>query len=178
MLSKYTKRFSLSSYGGINWNWLTGFEQVVTNGVPTYYAIDFGQNAPFISRIVIFNQFWIYQGYHDLPYYATYTTKYVGGFFYFSSASYFYKTNTNFEVINYYQDNAYYKQFFYDSTVSKFYVASQAYPRIDVFDTFCSRLQSISLGSNLPYGLASYNANIYAGIQNSNQVLVIQNGFH
>ena len=170
MLNNYSKRFSLTSFGGVNWNYLTGFEQIVTNGVSTYYAIDFGA-----SRIVTFNQFWIYQGYQNLPYPNTYTTKYVGGYFYFSSDSYFYKTYSNFIVINYYQSNgANYRQFAYDS--AKFYVAAYVIARIDIFDTSCSLLQTINLGSKQPYGLAFFNGSIYAGIINSKQVIVIQNG--
>ena len=48
--------------------------------------------------------------------------------------------------------------------------------RIDIFDTSCSLLQSIHLGSKQPHGLAIFNGNIYAGVLNSNQVIVIQNG--
>ena len=173
MLNNYSKRFSLTSYGGVNWIWLTGFEQIVTNGVSTYYTIDNAQT----SHIVTFNQFWIYQGYQNLPYPATYTTKYVGGYFYFSSENYFYKTYSNFVVINYYQSNgAIYSQFVYDSASSKFYVAAANFPRIDIFDTSCSLLQSINLESKQPYGLAFFNGSIYAGVLNSNQVIVIQNG--
>ena len=41
MLNYYSKRLSLTIYGGVNWNGFeTGFEQMVTNGVSTYYAID------------------------------------------------------------------------------------------------------------------------------------------
>ena len=174
MLNNYSKRFSLTSFGGDNWIWLTGFEQIVTNGVSTYYAID---SAP-TSRIVTFNQFWIYQGYQNLQYLNTYTTKYVGGYFYFSSDDYFFKTYSNFLFINSYQSTgALYRQFVYDSTSSKFYVAASSSPRIDVFDTSCSLLQSINLGSKTPYGLAFFNGSIYAGVLNSNQVIVIQNGF-
>ena len=174
ILNNYSKRFSLTSFGGVNWNWLTGFEQIVTNGVLTYYAIDY---SPTLSHIVTFNQFWIYQGYQNLPYPATYATKYVGGYFYFSSDSYFYKTYSNFFVINYYQSTGTnYRQFVYDSASSKFYVAASSSPRIDVFDTSCSLLQSINLGSKLPFGLAFFNGSIYAGVLDSNQVIVIQNG--
>ena len=173
MLNSFSKRFSLTSFGGINWNWLTGFEQVVTNDVSTYYAIDYAQ----VSRIVTFNQFWLYQGYQNLPYSPTYTTKYVGGYFYFSSDNYFYKTYSNFIVINYYPSSgAAYRQSIYDSASSKFYVTASNFPRIDVFDTSCSLLQSINLGSKNPYGLAFFNGSIYAGVLNSNQVIVIQNG--
>ena len=152
---------------------LTGIEQVVTNGVATYYAIDLAS----ISRIVTFNQFWIYQGYQNLPYPYTYTTLYVGGYFYFSSNDYFYKTYSNFNVINYYQNSGGYRQIVYDSISSKFYVATYTtFARIDIFDTSCSLLQSINLGSKFPYGLAIFNGSIYAGIFMSNQVIVIQNG--
>ena len=174
MLNNYSKRFSLTSFGGVNWNWLTGFEQVVTNGVSTYYAIDYSDTS---SRIVTFNHFWIYQGYQNLPYTYAYTTKYVGGYFYFSSNDYFYKTYSNFIVINKYQSTgAMYRQIVYDSASSTFYVAASNSARIDVFDTSCSLLQSINLGSKQPYGLAFFNGSIYAGILNSNQVIVIQNG--
>ena len=84
---------------------------------------------------------------------------------------------TFFLVINYYQSNgAIYRQFVYDSASSKFYVTVYSYSRIDIFDTSCSLLQSINLGSKQPHGLAFFTANIYAGVFKSNQVIVIQNG--
>ena len=173
MLNNYAKRFSLTSFGGGNWSWLTGFEQVVTNGVSTYYAIDYALT----SRIVTFNQFWVLQGYQNLPYSYSYATLYVGGYFYFSSNQYFYKTYSNFiEIKSYQNTEAYYRQFFYDSASRKFYVAPSNLPRIDVFDQSCSLLQSINLGSKQPHGLAFFDGSIYASVLNSNQVLVIQNG--
>ena len=182
MLNKYSKKFSLTSFGGVDWIWLTGFEQVITNGVSTYYAIDDAPTYNAIddapkSRIVTFNHFWIYQDYQNLPYPYSWTTKYIGGYFYFSSENYFYKTYSNFTVINYYPSSiAAYRQIAFDPARSKFYVASQNFPRIDVFDTSCSLLQSINLGSKQPFGLVFFNGNIYAGVLNSNQVIVIQNG--
>ena len=172
MLNSYAKRFSLKSYDGINWSGLTGFEQIVTNGVSTYYAIVYAT-----SRIVTFNQFWIYQGYRSLPYSNTYTAKWVDGYFYFSSDNYFYKTYSNYAVIKYYQNTkAFYREFFYDSSSSKFYVAPYNLPRIDVFDISCSLIQSISLGNQQPYALVGFNRNLYASVLNNNQVLVIQDG--
>ena len=126
--------------------------------------------------MITFNQFWIYQGYQNLPY-NSYTVKYVGGFYYFSADNQFYKTYSNAVVINQYLNNgAVYRQIAYDSVSSKFYVTSYGFFRIDVIDSSCSLLQSISIG-NRPYGIAIYNGIIYAGIASSNQVAVIQNGW-
>ena len=172
MLSNYTKRYSITTYGGIKWNILTGFEQAIINGTTTYYLIDYG-----ISSIVAFNQYWAYESYKYLPIANTYATKYVDGFFYFAADGYFYKTSTSsFTTLNYYQNiGANYRQFFFDSNGSKFYVTSTSLNRIDIFDTSCSLLQSISLGNQSPYGLAFLGGNtLYAGVLSS-QIIVIQN---
>ena len=173
MHNNFVKRYSLTNYGGIKWTFLTGFEQVVTNGISTYYAIEFSQP----SVIVIFNQFWIYQYSQPLPFNYTYAAKYVGGYFYFSSDNYFYKTYSNFALLSSYKTaGAAYRQLFYDSATSKFYVAPFTFPRIDVFDTSCTLLQSISLGTRVPFGVVAFNGSIYATDLNSNQVLVIKDG--
>ena len=174
MFNNYIKRYSVTNYGGNNWNWLMGYEKTEINGIATYYAIDY----PLVpSRIVMFNQYWIYKDYQNLPFYNTYTTKYVNGYFYFSSDNYFYKTNSNFSLLNFYKNtSAHYHQFVYDTAGSKFYVAPESYSQIDVFDLSCSLLQSINLGSKQPYGLAAFNGNLYIGVLNSNQVLVMQSG--
>ena len=171
MAKNYVKRHSLTSYGGINWDGLTGFEQVVTNDIERYYAIDHT-----LSRIVTFNQNWVYQGYQSLPYRYSYTTKYVDGYFYFSSNDYFYKTKANFDVVNYYQNvAATYRQFAYDPSKSKFYVASYGLSRIDAFDTSCLLLQSIKLDDK-PHGFAFFNGNMFVGMGQKNHILLVQNG--
>ena len=172
MLTNYTKRFSIKNYGGISWKWLSGFEQVVRNGSITYYAFDY--NVP---CIVIFNQYWIYQTYKILPFNYTHTGKYIDGYFYLTSDRYFYKTDLNFTVLNFYQfAAANYKQLFYDSASSKFYAGPSGLKRIDIFNTSCSLLQSINLISYNPYGLAFFNGFMYVGVVNSTQILVLQNG--
>ena len=171
MFEKYTKKFSLTSYDGFNWEWLSGFEQVViNNGIATYYAVDYGS-----SRIVTFNQNWVYQSYQQLPFNGTYTTKYVQESFYFSSDDYFYKTNSSFFVIsNFHNKNAWYRQFAYDSRNSQFYVtAARDFKRIDVFNVFCSFLRSIIL-ENKPNGLVILNGNILVGDSSSNKISVLK----
>ena len=118
----------------------------------------------------------MYQSYQNLPFSNTFTGKYVGGYFYFSAFNYFYKTYSNFGIISSYKNNgSRYRQIAYDSATSKFYVGSEALFRIDIFDSSCFLLQSISLASK-PYGLVSLNGNIYASLVNSTEILVIQNG--
>ena len=172
MLKNYVKRHRLTSYGGINWGTLTGFEQVVTNDLVTYYAIDHEN-----SRIVTFDQYWVYQGYQSLPYPLPFSTKYVDGCFYFSSTDYFYKTKANFDVAKYYQNlGAFYRHFAHDSSNLKFYVAPSAANRIDVLDTSCLLLQSIKLDDK-PYAVAFNNGNLFVGYVVKNEILVVKNGF-
>ena len=178
MFQNYTKRLSLNSYGGTNWGHLTGVEHVVTGGVATYYVIDF-----LTSRVVAFNQNWIYQNYSSLPFPSTYTAKHVNGYFYFTADSYFYKTDVTFKVAlnNYTNNYKYYRQMYYDSNSSKFYVAPTRLQVIQVFDTNCSLVENISLGNDYPYGLNYFNGKLYVGtMYNSyygiNQIVVLQNG--
>ena len=172
ILKMYVKRHSLTNYGGNTWAYLTGFEQVVTDGTATYYAIDWGS-----SHIVKFNDYWEYQNYQNLSFPQPFTTKFVNGYFYFSSNDYFYKTNSNFSLINSYEKKgAGYRQFIFDSNSSKFYVAAYSLNRIDIFDASCSFLQSIQLGFG-PFGLAYVNGLLYTGHEDSNkQISVIKNG--
>ena len=143
----------------------------MTNDIERYYAIDHT-----LSRIVTFNQNWVYQGYQSSPYPNPYMTKYVDGYFYFSSNYYFYKTKSNLDVVNYYQNfAAHYRQFAYDPSKSKFYVAPSHLNRIDVFETSCLLLQSIKLDDK-PYGLAFYDGNIFVANAHKNQILLVQNG--
>ena len=174
MLKNYTKKFSLTTYGNIRWNGLTGFEQVINNGVATYFAVDYGSSP---SRSVIFNQHWIYQSYHNLTYDGTYTTKYVGGYFYFTSDNYFYKTDLSFNLIAHSKNyGAWYRQCAYDPKNSKFYVSAYNLNYIDVYDTSCSLLHSINLAAQSPWGIALFNENIYVGLSGSNEILVLKNG--
>ena len=158
---------------------LSGFEKIFDNGIATYFAINYNFAT---SHIVKFNQNWIYLNYYNLTYNGTHSTKYVGGFFYFSSNDFFYKTDSSFVLINSnHKIGAGYRQSAYDLSSSKFYVAAYWIHKIDVFDTSCSLLQSINLNDNKPFGLALYNGYIYAGILqnstiNNDQIIVLKNG--
>ena len=103
--------------------------------------------------MVTFDQNWKYQNYSNLLFAGTYTTKYV--YFYFTADSYFYKTDMTFKTaLNYYTTSyVFYRQIYYDSNCSKFYVAPCDLQVIKVFDTNCSLVENISLGNNYPYGL-------------------------
>ena len=45
MFANYQKRFTLTTYGSNTFSQVTGLEQVVTNGIPTYYVIDYGNTC-------------------------------------------------------------------------------------------------------------------------------------
>ena len=174
MLANYTKRFSLTNYGGIAWSLITGFEQVVSgSGVATYYVIDYSA-----QKVVIFNQYWVYQSYKALNALSyPYDLRLVGAYFYISANDFFYRTDAAFNVQNpsYSYANAIYRQIYYDSANSKFYVVANNLNQIHVFNTLCSFLQAISL-SYSAYGINYYNGKLYVSLTFPNQVLIIQNG--
>jgi hypothetical protein len=172
-MANFTKRFSITSGGGTSFSYISGFTYIITNSVATYYAVDWLANKAYV-----FNQYWQYQTYYNLPANQNYGIKYAGGYFYLSCDDGFYKTATNFaSILNLYlSGGACYREIAYDQTNSKVYSVAFNLRRIDVFDTSCGLLQSISLGNQQPYGLNYYNGIFYAGILNSNNFLIVQNG--
>ena len=129
MVANYSLRFTYTSYAGISYTALGGYEQVTIAGTTTYYVIDY-----YPSNLVIYNENWIYQSYKTLPLPLTYTLIYIGGYFYLSATSYFYKTDSNFNLLaSNCISNVFYRGFDYDASLSLFYVASTANNRLDVF---------------------------------------------
>ena len=59
MFANYQKRFSITSYGNNSFVCVIGFEQVVTNGIPTYYVSDYWN-----QRVIEFDQYWYYKQYN------------------------------------------------------------------------------------------------------------------
>lgn len=166
MFKTYSRRKRIVKSG------LVGFEEVVIkNHTSKYYAIDFT-----LARILVFNESWTWAwAYNDsitrLPRNFTYAIKYVEENFYFASRLCFYKTNLDFVLINYHDNNAEYRQIAYDSTSSEFYVTSEYLGRLDVFNTNCNLLRSIFI-KETPYALALFNGNIFVGPGKSNKIMV------
>ena len=78
---------------------------------------------------------------------------------------------------SFYQNNgAAYRQFFYDSNGSVFYVASFYMPRIDIFNLTCSFIRSIDIGGNQLFGLSYFNGKLSAGTYGSNKFYFLTNG--
>ena len=165
MFASYQKRISITSYGGNSYGSLhvTGFEQVVTNGIPTYYVIDFST----YSSVIQFDQHWNYQTDGSLSYYYSHTLKYVDGYFYISAYQYFYKTGISFNMIASYYNNSivFYRSIYFDSSSSLFYVTGGG---ISVFDTNCNFQRYMTLGGYTysPGNVLSYlNGNFYVDSQ-------------
>ena len=164
MFANYQKRFSITSYGGNLFYDVSGFEQVVTNGIPTYYVVD----ASYYSRVIQFDNYWDYKQNNELPYDYSSNIKYVNRYFYFTADQYFYKTDANFNLIDYhieyhdYYDYDYYYSFYYYSNSSLFYVSSSVFFQgISIFDTNCNFLDYMTLGGYIPYALSYFNGNLY-----------------
>ena len=128
------------------------------------------------SSIIIFDSKWNYQGFKTLPLYGTYTTKYVGGYFYFGSNEHFYCTDSTFNTIygDYRSFIALYRQISYYN--SQFYVASPNHHSIDVISSSFYLVKNIDMiGYNRPYGLAFLSGNMFVSYENMNQVSVLTN---
>jgi hypothetical protein len=161
MFTNYTKRASIDNYGGIPWTYAGGYEEVINNGIPTFYAVDID-----ISRVVKFDSNWNYQTFYDLSIPRSFTLKYINGYFYFSAEYHFYKTDTSFTLNGYsYYAFATYRQFAYDSNNSLFYVAAAALTQINVYDTTPSFVRSISFPYS-PYSVYIYYFTLYVGFIN------------
>ena len=52
---------------------ITGFEQVITNNTPTYYVTDYSNSY---NRVLVFDQYWNFAYYNNLPFSMTYGIKY------------------------------------------------------------------------------------------------------
>lgn len=159
MLTNYVKRFGYRTYGGNSWSLLTGFEQFINSSTTIYYLFDWGN-----GRGVIYNNQWVYQSYASLVA-NSYTAKCVGNFLYISSDTYFYKANTNLNIIQY---SSYYGAGFraisYDSSSGYFYITSQGQFYLNVFNMNLARVSVISMSSSYDtYGLLQYNGLLYVG---------------
>jgi hypothetical protein len=152
------------------WCGLTGFEQVVAYPTATYYLVI----HCFMSRVVIFNQNWNYINNTDLLA-NSYTMKYIGGYFYITSDTIFYKTDMNFVVLASSTNPEYdvYRQIYYDSSSSKFYVGTYHSKYISIFDTSCSLIDTISLAvyNYETFGINYFNGYFYVGVVNSNKII-------
>ena len=116
----------------------------------------------------------MYQNYFSLPIVNTFSFVYLSGYFYLASNSYFYKTNTNFGLIASSYTAATYRGSTYDASSGYFYVASQGYSRIDVFNTGCSLIRTISVSTGVGGGVAFYNNMMYVS-SGAAQISVLQN---
>ena len=145
----------ITSYGGYAIRGVTGFEQVVANGIPTYYVL----NGSVVAQ---FDQYWNYGKFYSLSY-NNYNLKYVNGYFYISAGAYFYKTDMNFNrIASYYKYNFNYKSIYYDSSSSLFYVAGSS-QSVSIYDTNCNFQRFMTLGGYYSPGnaLSFFNGNLY-----------------
>ena len=169
MFTNYKKRFSTN-----DGNSMTGFEQVVTNGIPTYYVIDEGYYANQYDQNWN-RQNWYYQSYYRLPNSPSYNLKYANGYFYISANKYFYKTDMNFKRIAQYYDLNTYSLIYYDSNSSLFYVTGDSHG-VSVFDTNCYFKRYVTFESYTPSNSWSYfNGNLYgdSGTFNNGSSIVV-----
>jgi hypothetical protein len=169
MFTNYTKRASIDSYGGTHWSYgrglLRGYEEVVTDGIPTFYVIDLGT-----ERVVKFDSNWNYQDAYSLYAPGSYNIKYVNGYFYVSAENYFYKMNTDFFFFDYvYAEIAGFRQFDYDYINSVFYVAAYAGSRIYVYTKYPRYITEINF-SYRPHGVNIYNGSLYVVFYDSNKI--------
>jgi hypothetical protein len=142
-----------------------------------FYVVELA--AP--SRVIAFNQNWEYQTYYNLPKNVTFAIKYIENQgFYFTADNYFYKTDSNFQLISgnlSFCSTCPYRQMAYNPNNMLFYVsvASSSVNAIHVFTTSCTYQRAIGVQFT-PYGINFYNNLMYVSFYgNSNLVYVLQN---
>ena len=170
IFSNSIQRFSVTSYGGISFSALTGYTMVLSGSTPTYYLIDHTSN-----RVIIFNKNWVYQIYQNLPLSTnSFALVYLSGFFYITSDSYFYKTDSNFALISSY--SVYSRGIYYDSSSSLFYVVCPTSYLVYLFTSSLTVSTTISFSSYWePHGIYGYGGNVYVSCWSANVVIVLQN---
>ena len=149
---------------------MTGFEQVAGSGSnnASYYLLDYGT-----SRVILYNQNWIYQSYKNLSISKGYSIKYVENYFYFSSDNYFFKTDVNFNYIqNYTKSGGLFKQIYFLNTTSLFYVNSFS-SLIYLFNTNCTTVSTITVTGRNLVGLNYFGNSLFVGTNSASQVLVV-----
>ena len=144
---------------------ITGFEQVVTKSIPTYYVVDYST-----QRVIQFDQFWNHQKFYGLPY-QSWSIKYVNGYFYIPAGKYLNKTDRNFNIIASYNSDANFRSIYYDSSSALFYVTGDT-RGVSVFDTSCFRQRLLYVLGYTPLNALSYfNDNLY--IDSTNSLILI-----
>jgi hypothetical protein len=161
MLKYYQKRFTIK-----NFNRLFDFETIVDNNVTSYYAMDSAANT-----IVKFNEIWEFLSNKTL---AGYYIKLVDNEFFLSVDSGIVKTDKDLNIIKTFSSGNYYRGLYYNETSKNIFVARWSAYIIEKFDLNLTLLDSISTGSNDPYGLNGYKNELFVGTANG-QILVIQN---
>ena len=144
------RRNSITSYGGNidGISAFSGFEQVVTNGIATYYVLN-------DNHVIQFDQYWNYEKNNQLPYRGR-KFKYVNEYFYISGSAdesdVFYKTDMNFNLIAYFDASSFndedkhinYNSIYHDSKSLLFYVSGDS-EGVSVFDANCNFQRYIML---------------------------------
>ena len=160
MFANYQKRSRISPFIGDSLSYVAGFEQIVTNGIPTYYVL---VNIGFVTRVYQFDQYWNNQKNFMFTLQNSWNLRYVNGYFYIAANKRFYKTDTNFTTnASYNNSNAFYRSIYYDSSSRLFYVAGNSSQGISIFDTNCNFQRYMTLGGYSPsQALSHFNGYLY-----------------
>ena len=169
MFKKY-KLIKTIPFNSTNRIFLTGFEEVVVNNKTTYYIIN-------QDIVLLFDQNWTKKSEHKLPR-MCYCLKYISGYFYITSYSMLFKTDSNFNEISRYDGKRpyllpHYWGIHYDGSL--LYVVSRQIKCIDVLNTNLTLIRIIYFDRiSEPYSINQFNGIFYVGCVD-NKVLTIQN---
>ncbi len=143
------------------------FETIVDNNVTSYYAVDFNADS-----IVRFNENWEYLS--NKTFVKGCFIKLVENEFFISAGSGIIKTDKDLNIIKTFSSGIAYRGLYYNETSKKFFVVGWGAYKIEIFDLNLTLLDSISTGSNDPFGLNGYKNELFVGTMTGN-ILVIQN---
>ena len=127
-----------------------------------------------LNRILIFNENWIYQHFKDIqrPAYM----KEVDNNIFISASNSIFRTDKNINILrSYEQIGADYRGLYYDAASELFYVASETFRRIDVFDKNLFLVKTIFVGSYSPYSINSIQKNELIVGTRFGEILILNN---
>ena len=154
MLSNFVQKASYYNYGYTS----MGMPADFTFDGTYNYILDY-QNA----LVYIYNNYWQYQTYKNLPYPYPYHFIYVSGYFYIVDNSYAYKADTNFNVVGTPYAGGSYRGVAYANSL--IYAANEPLKQVHVFSitSFTNYQYYLNTSPYSANGVTYYNGKVYVG---------------
>jgi hypothetical protein len=158
---------TIQSYGGLNFNLLSGFGTFTDDWTTTYYATDYSG-----QRLISFDENWEYKAYFGLDFVPV-NLKQIGSFIYVTTNGGIYKLNKCLKVVNYTENFLYNNGLSYNEQNETILVSDERFGQINKYDKNLVLKDSIDTSNNRSSSIQFSNGKYYVGTLYG-KVLVIQ----